>query len=396
MLVGHVDLLQRLGIAGWAGDTDDPDARVDVIILLNGQECARVRADMLRSDVQALGTFGDGCHGFEYAFGSPLSALRSYEVRVHFAATNALVPAGRATLPAEPVLFAEPLSPILVSSIEPGDAGVMLRALGEHQQIIIADLPGASLQVLSYYARAAEVLNSPGNEPPGLEALQDAADNQVIGRNPFHHQAFQPVFRRRRLLHEFMAQSAARTIGTAFKSVVVDLYLELARNQNKHDVHHFAERSDLFDVTVDFARTAFRQTTNIVLTRDLRDIYCAARGQWFASHTQIVRRLRRIADRMRWLGRVHRDDTIFVKFEDLLAMPDQVLGEVWNVLGVSPVSRHFTEETVGLRDAREAAAVGRWKVELDIAEMTDIEREFGDDLRLFGYEPLVGADLAPA
>jgi hypothetical protein len=140
MLIGHVDLLQRIAVAGWAGDTDHPDAPVEVSILLSGQECARVLADRPRPDVQALGTFGEGRHGFEYTFEPPLSALRSYEVQIQFAATNAPVPAGRVTLQAEPVLFAEPLSPILVSSIEPTEASLMLRALGEHQQIIVGDL----------------------------------------------------------------------------------------------------------------------------------------------------------------------------------------------------------------------------------------------------------------
>ncbi len=293
-------------------------------------------ADKLRPDLRALGTLGDGYHGFEYIFAQPLSSLKSYEIRVQFADTNELVPAGRATLHAEPVLFADPLSPILVSAIDPGDAGIMVRALGEHQQIITADLPGSNLQLLSYYARAAEVMNSPGDTALGLSPLFGATEHLTIGRNPFHHPSFQQIFPRKRMLHEFLARSAGRTIGTAFRSVVLDLYQELARQQNKHEARRFAERSDLFDVSADFAHTAFRQTTNIVVTRDLRDLYCAARDRWFTSHTEIVEHLRSAADRMRWLGRAHPDETIFIKFEDLLAAPAQVLAEVWNVLGLDP------------------------------------------------------------
>ncbi len=396
MLVGHVDLLQRPGIAGWAGDTDHPDAQIEITILLNGRECARVVADKLRPDLQALGTFGDGRHGFDYVFEQPLSALQSYDVQVQFAATSELVPAGRATLAPEPVLFTDPLSPILVSSIEPADADLMLRALGEHQQVIIADLPAASLQLLSYYARAAEVMNSPSHGSPGLPPLPGAADNLVIGRNPFHHPSLQQIFPRKRLLHEFFARSAGRLINTAFRSVVVELYLELATQRQKHEVRHFAEKSDLFDVTADFARIAFQRTTNVVLTRDLRDLYCAARGQWFSSHLEIVQHLRHVADRMRWFGRVHRDATIFIKFEDLIAAPDEVLGEVWNILGAGPANRPLNEATLGLQRAREAAAVGRWKAELARAEIAGVEREFGDYLHLFGYELSAGADRAPA
>src|SRR5665213_1746027 len=194
MLVGHVDLLQRPGVAGWAGETDHPDAHIEITILLDGHECARVWANRLRPDLQALGTFGDGHHGFEYTFEQPLSALKSYDVRVQFAVAGELVPAGRATLHAEPVLFADKLSPILVSSIDPADAGLLLRALGEHQQVVTAELHAPNLQLLSYYARAAEVMNSPHAAAAGLPALTGAAENLVVGRNPFHHPSFQPIF----------------------------------------------------------------------------------------------------------------------------------------------------------------------------------------------------------
>ena len=395
MFVGHVDLLQRPGVAGWAGDTDHPDSHIEIVILLDGQECARVRADRLRPDLQALGTFGDGHHGFEYIFEQPLSSLKSYELRVQFAATNELVPAGRATLHAEPVLFADPLSPILVSAINPGDAGVMLRALAEHQQIIAADLPGSNLQLLSYYARAAEVMNSPSNTALGLPPLFGATEHLTVGRNPFHHPSFQQIFPRKRMLHEFFGRSAGRTISSAFRSVVLDLYQELARQQNKHEARRFAERSDLFDATADFARTAFQQTTNIVVTRDLRDLYCAARDRWFTSHTEIVEHLCSAADRMRWLGRVHRDETIFIKFEDLLAAPGQVLAEVWNVLGLDPANRRPNEDRIGLSKAREAADVERWKTDLDRAQRATIEQELGNDLRRFGYATDLDSTPAP-
>ena len=130
-------------------------------------------------------------------------------------------------------------------------------------------------------------------------------------------------------------------------------------HQRKREVRCFAETSDLFDVAADFAHTAFRQTTNIVLTRDPRDVYCAARGQWFSSDADVLQRLRRAADRMRWFGRVHRDETIFIEFEDLLTASDQVLGEVWNTLGLSPGNWRFNEDAIGLAEAREAAGLGR-------------------------------------
>jgi hypothetical protein len=177
--------------------------------------------------------------------------------------------------------------------------------------------------------------------------------------------------------------------------VVVDLYQELAKQQHKHDARRFAERSDLFDVTTDFARTAFQHTTTIVLTRDLRDAYCAARAQWFSSHAEIVEHLRTAAERVRWFGRAHRNETIFIKYEDLLAAPDQVLPEVWRSLGLDPANRRLNEDRIGLAKAREAAGVQRWKTELDRAETARIVQELGDYLHLFGYATDVDAEPGP-
>jgi hypothetical protein len=65
-------------------------------------------------------------------------------------------------------------------------------------------------------------------------------------------------------------------------------------------------------------------------------------------------------------------------------------------LGLSPTNGRLDEAAIGLPEAREAAAVGRWKTDLTRTEITDIERELGDDLRLFGYELSVGAEAGPA
>jgi len=82
---------------------------------------------------------------------------------------------------------------------------------------------------------------------------------------------------------------------------------------------------------------------------------------------------------------VHRDETIFIKFEDLLAAPDQVLAEVWNVLGLDPASQRLNEDRIGLTKARDAAGIERWRTDLDRARRATIEQELGDALRRFGY-----------
>lgn len=96
---GHVDEITREKISGWAADSTAPDGIIDVIILLNGSQIARLTCDQVRDDLADLPEmFGNGRHGFSYEFSPPLDEDRNWGVAVKFADSGRSVPGGDVVL----------------------------------------------------------------------------------------------------------------------------------------------------------------------------------------------------------------------------------------------------------------------------------------------------------
>ncbi len=73
MKIGHVDAYNHRSVVGWAADTDHPDVRLEVRVMVNGAEQGRVVADLPREGLRQRGSYGDGAHAFEYVFDPPLA-----------------------------------------------------------------------------------------------------------------------------------------------------------------------------------------------------------------------------------------------------------------------------------------------------------------------------------
>jgi hypothetical protein len=101
MLVGNVDMVRSDQVAGWAADTDSPDSVVAIVVLVNGQEVAKVQADRLRADLRGLGKYGDGYHGFLFRFDQVLTPTEEHTVLVRFAQTNQMLAHGQFRIPGE-------------------------------------------------------------------------------------------------------------------------------------------------------------------------------------------------------------------------------------------------------------------------------------------------------
>ncbi len=82
-LCGHVDVVTRDRIAGWAFDPASPATPVAVVVLANGVEIARVVADRYRKDLAAAG-FGDGCHSFDLMMPSGLARDTQHQIEIGF------------------------------------------------------------------------------------------------------------------------------------------------------------------------------------------------------------------------------------------------------------------------------------------------------------------------
>jgi hypothetical protein len=388
MLRGHMDVITRYAIGGWAADSDLPQTSVDVVIFVDRREHGRVEASLPRPDLRELGTYGDGNHGFRYTFDPPLSILQSYDVVVCFALNNEPLPYGRFRIPAESLLVDQRLQPVLITtSDQPGFIGLM-HSLTRDRSIVVADGRDHGVRLLSYYAQALDVLAMPSVGKPIAAMSEHDVNRRILGTNPYHSPLFETVFPRPRMLSEFFQQRSKAIVGTAFKSVVTEFYATVAAHQGKAEATLFAEPCDLFGMTPAFTRLAFSRVREIVLVQDPRDAYCGYRTLWFTSATQAMATLRIVCQRIIERFQDNQGDTLFLRCEDLLLRPETALRDV---AGFLSINRPITVAPDIAADP-DKSGINRWRDDLDEEETALFDLQFGEYLRLFRYEVASSAD----
>src|SRR5208283_5118771 len=126
MLTGHVDVIERGFVAGWAADDQQPAVPVSVCVFVNGQRYAQLRCDLNRPDLAKTDWSGATRHGFRFDFDPPLPSRLDLRISVRFATTGTIVPSGERALPSDN--SEAQLKPILITA--PGRSGTTM--LMEH------------------------------------------------------------------------------------------------------------------------------------------------------------------------------------------------------------------------------------------------------------------------
>jgi hypothetical protein len=98
MLRGHVDGLTRKRVVGWAAASDSPELIVEVSVFVGDIKIAQIACNSPRSDLQKLGTFGDGAHGFRFEFPEPLAKDTDQRVMIRHSDTGELLNNGEIVL----------------------------------------------------------------------------------------------------------------------------------------------------------------------------------------------------------------------------------------------------------------------------------------------------------
>jgi len=97
MLLGHIDLVDRHVVRGWAADTDRPYGTLEVAVFVDGNLAGLARADKARDDLKDPAMLGAGVHGVSYKFDPPLAAHEDHDVVVRFAEGGRLLGQWRVT-----------------------------------------------------------------------------------------------------------------------------------------------------------------------------------------------------------------------------------------------------------------------------------------------------------
>lgn len=78
---GHLDVVTRGRIEGWAFDPETPEVPLPLVIFNNGELIARVLANRYRPDLESAG-LGNGRHGFSYTIPGGLAPTRRHVIQV--------------------------------------------------------------------------------------------------------------------------------------------------------------------------------------------------------------------------------------------------------------------------------------------------------------------------
>ena len=180
-------------------------------------------------------------------------------------------------------------------------------------------------------------------------------------------------------------------------------YERVGLTQAKHTARFFAEKCEVFNPTRDFTRAVFGDMREIILVRDPRDVFCSYRSFWSTPVEQSMQILRSVRNKLMDFKREARDDSLFVRYEDLVQQPDAVMARISEFLGLDHVITvdHALEDAdfkIHGTSRDPAASIGRWRVDLGAAELREFDAKFGEFFEAFGYDKaaLPSSELAAA
>ena len=111
------------------------------------------------------------------------------------------------------------------------------------------------------------------------------------------------------------------------------------RTRAKRGRCYFAEKCQLAGLARWFARALFSNTREIVLIRDARDTVCSYRSFWSQPTTEAIRLLRLSCDALMAVHNEQRPDTLFVRYEDMVARETESLATGRQLSRGSAISR---------------------------------------------------------
>ena len=392
-MLGHVDVLNRNRVSGWAAQPAKPEMVVPVRITINGRrtrvEAGEVREDLAHSFAGSTGRYG--FHLDEYPM--PLSAFIDNEVEVVFAATGEPVPGGRAVMPAigTPRSMSESrLAPVIVTSTGRSGSSLLMGRLARHPEILVARSHPHELKLLSYYALALNTLVSDADRKRSSdpETMLAAKNRFFVGYNPYNdaEDARDP------LVAPFWNTTAPDILRDSFASLTGAHYQRIGEKTCKPAARFFAEKVGTSDLVRQAAHYMFGELSEILLVRDPRDVICSSKSFWKRGFEESVRALRGQYGVMS-RPRVERGlRQLVLRYEDLLTQPRATMADLYRFLGASVVDTDVeTEQERAIfrthgTSSSPAATVGRWRAELTEEEVAVANRELKSVIDAYGYE----------
>jgi Sulfotransferase family len=389
MLRGYVDIISATRIIGWALDDTDFRRSIHVDIFVNGIKYASPRADIPREDLRR--EVGHGEHAFTFDFNPPLPLIRDHHVVVRYGGVEQMVTNGECKLQAIVLERERLLQPILVTAAGRGGSTLLMKKLTAHPSVSVVNLYPFEMELLKYYGHALTVLSSPGDHERSVKPETFVDNHRFLGANPYNVSTFSKSFKDASRFDEIFQTLAVREATAAFRSIINAFYLAAAEDQGKAGPLFFAEKCQLAGLARWFSRALFGSTREIVLVRDARDTVCSYRSFWSQPIGEAIRLLKLSCDTLMAVRNEQQPDTLFVRYEDMVAREAEALQRVAAFAGIRDFAPADAEAEQALfrehgTSKSPDSSIGRWKRDLSADEVRACMREFTPYLKMFGYD----------
>jgi hypothetical protein len=226
------------------------------------------------------------------------------------------------------------------------------------------------------------------------------ADPITAGRGPFALHAGWALVGPRQLLRLLEQQVAAGTTdartlqGQARLAMAV---VERKREKEGTAVTGYKVQTSRFGVF----RRLFPDSGFVAIVRDPRDVIASQMGRGFErSLEKMATHWRDYYRRFQLLSRLHPRHTVVVRYEDLVTDPEPEYARIFGMLGLEygDEVRRYWESKASIHRTRHnnapavgkdlfTSSLGRWRKDLDAAQVATIERVCGRLMKRLGYPP---------
>lgn len=388
MLKSYMDVISRDRIAGWALDPEHPEQDFVVRVVVDGHEVVRGVADRSRPDLAR--TYGNGDHGFDLRIDPPLSAQRTHYISVRVDPGNIVINDNIIVGSNGNLGLSNKIQPVVLSSTGRSGTTIMMQTLGDNKSIVVAGNYPYEIKLMTHYAHAIKVLSAPSFGKNAVDPGKIHSDKLKIGSNPFFNDKFSDTFSENGKLYDILGRYSTARLSAAFGDIVQEFYEELRREKNKTESVYFLEKCDILTQSRNYIKMQFESFKEILLVRDLRDVYCSSKSFWSAGDEFLTN----IVDAKNvFIGILNNldENTIIVKYEDFILDKQKSLAAISRFLGIECVGaaggggdavlfgRHATSSSP-------EHSIGRWKTDLSDVERSAFRERLGDFVEAFGYE----------
>jgi hypothetical protein len=295
------------------------------------------------------------------------------------------------------------LRPLLVATLGRSGSTFLMALLGGHPQIVTDRALTDDQRISSYWAHIFSVLSRPANHARGGNLSTFLNNRHFVGQNPFNTaDRGEPE-----AVREWYGTTHVEHLAAFCRETVESFYRVLAGVNEQRSPQYFVEKSlgsalrsswsELFPTAREiFLVRDFRDTLASILAFNAKRGYQAFGRDAFSSDEDYARQLGAWARELNeaWRGRA--ENSILVRYEDLVRSPRECLGGILAYLDLD-AAPSMIDAMIARVDAIPAleahrtandgdSSIGRWRTDLDAGLQSVCLESFGGVLADFGYE----------